>query len=171
MAAGVAHEGPAAGRIPGARALLLLLELRGSAGGGGGGGGPRLLPLVPRLAAPGGPRGPLPGAGLVRRARGGGCGGGGGEAARRRLTLLPPRSPRGFALDLARLRQRFLALQRSLHPDRFSRRPQVGAGRRSPAGAGLEDPRALDPATGRAGAVTPSVPCRPSAASRSSTPP
>ncbi|XP_039218804.1 iron-sulfur cluster co-chaperone protein HscB isoform X5 [Crotalus tigris] len=33
--------------------------------------------------------------------------------------------PRGFALDLARLRQRFLALQRSLHPDRFSRRSQL----------------------------------------------
>ncbi|XP_070807339.1 iron-sulfur cluster co-chaperone protein HscB isoform X3 [Pituophis catenifer annectens] len=36
--------------------------------------------------------------------------------------------PRGFSLDLARLRQRFLALQRSLHPDRFSRRPQAERG-------------------------------------------
>ncbi|KAM6423096.1 iron-sulfur cluster co-chaperone protein HscB isoform 2-T3 [Liasis olivaceus] len=36
--------------------------------------------------------------------------------------------PRGFAVDVARLRQRFLALQRSLHPDRFSRRPQAERG-------------------------------------------
>ncbi|XP_032084893.1 iron-sulfur cluster co-chaperone protein HscB [Thamnophis elegans] len=36
--------------------------------------------------------------------------------------------PRGFSLDLARLRQRFLALQRSLHPDRFSRRAQAERG-------------------------------------------
>ncbi|XP_070619533.1 LOW QUALITY PROTEIN: iron-sulfur cluster co-chaperone protein HscB [Erythrolamprus reginae] len=36
--------------------------------------------------------------------------------------------PRGFSLDVARLRQRFLALQRSLHPDRFSHRPQAERG-------------------------------------------
>uniref|UniRef100_A0A8C6XGH4 HscB mitochondrial iron-sulfur cluster cochaperone n=1 Tax=Naja naja TaxID=35670 RepID=A0A8C6XGH4_NAJNA len=36
--------------------------------------------------------------------------------------------PRGFSLDLALLRQRFLALQRSLHPDRFSRRAQAERG-------------------------------------------